>query len=655
MSGMVNAKESGCKNPLGGSGTSKFVNGHSHIRKTLPVPGLLYSSPRALFKGLTVHFFHHRLRAATRPLHASVGILLALGLSACQRGYSQPLRPTPLPQDALIQVYTNHEPASRYTEPYRKQTRDGDDLEQKIVDAIAAAHSTVDVAVQELRLPKIAAALVERHSAGVKVRVILENTYSRPFSTFTPAEIAQQPDRDRGRYEEFLKLVDRSGDGQLSQEEIDQGDALVMLDRAKIPRLDDTADGSAGSALMHDKFVVVDGRTIIVTSANFTTSDIHGDFKSPASRGNANNMLKISSPELATLFTQQFNVMWGDGPGGKLDSKFGSRKPYHPAQAVTIGSATVEVQFSPTRPSIPWERSSNGLIGKTLNSAKKSVDMALFVFSEQKLVNLLDTAHQNGVEVRALIEPGFAYRSYSEALDMLGVALTDGCKQEAANRPWQNPITTVGVPRLPPGDLLHNKFGIVDQETVITGSHNWTNAANTGNDETVLVVHSEIVAAHYQREFERLYTNAILGIPPAVQKKVSAQRQQCRSSQSTATATATASIGDESTSHQSTSHKSASYKSASHKSAKRDRSGTRQAHSSSTVHSQQAQSQPTARVNLNTATQAELDALPGVSPALAKHIIAARQQHPITSLDDLDRIPGVGPKLLKRLETQVTW
>ncbi|HEY9616604.1 MAG TPA: hypothetical protein V6C64_07180, partial [Microcoleaceae cyanobacterium] len=53
---------------------------------------------------------------------------LTLGLAACQAGQSQPIRPTPLPQDDLIQVYTNHEPASSYTEPYRQQTRDGDDL-----------------------------------------------------------------------------------------------------------------------------------------------------------------------------------------------------------------------------------------------------------------------------------------------------------------------------------------------------------------------------------------------------------------------------------------------------------------------------------------------------------------------------------------------
>ncbi|MBD2078004.1 helix-hairpin-helix domain-containing protein [Phormidium sp. FACHB-592] len=560
---------------------------------------------------------HHRLQS-------SLAVLLALSVSACQQGYSQPVRPAPLPQDDLIQVYTNHEPAARYTEPYRKQTRDGDDLEQKIVDAIAAAQITVDVAVQELRLPKIAAALAERSAAGVKVRVILENIYSRPFSTVTPEEIAKQPERDRGRYEEFRQLVDRDENGQLSQEEIAQGDALVILDRARVPRLDDMADGSAGSALMHHKFVVVDGRTIIVTSANFTTSDVHGDFKSPASRGNANNLLQINSPELAALFTQQFNIMWGDGPGGKTDSKFGVKKPFYPAQPVKIGATLVEVQFSPTRASLPWSSSSNGLIGKTLSNAKKSVDLALFVFSDQKLVNLLDPIRKNGTEVRGLIEPGFAYRPYSEALDMLGITLADDCKTEAENRPWQNPITTVGVPRLPPGDLLHNKFGIVDQETVITGSHNWTDAANTGNDETVLVVHSATVAAHYQREFERLYTNAILGIPPAIQKKVEAQRRQCQLNQPSPQPL---------------------------KTIKRAQVATAPTPTKVTrVAREQKQ-----LVNINTATQAELDAIPGISAKLAARIITARQQRPIKSLDDLDRISGVGPKLLKRLETQVTW
>ncbi len=533
---------------------------------------------------------------------------MLVSLAACQQVQSQPDRPAPLPQDSLVQAYFNHEPSAEYTEPYRQQTRPGDDLEQIIVDAIASAESTVDVAVQELRLPKIAQALIDRQKAGVKVRVILENTYSQPWSEISPAALAKLPARERDRLEEYRQLADRDRDGQLSKSEIAQGDTLVMLRQANLPWIDDTANGSAGSDLMHHKFVIIDGQRLIVTSANFTTSDIHGDFTHPASQGNANNLLKISSPQLAQLFTQEFNEMWGDGPDGKPDSKFGLQKAFRGAATVQVGGIPITVQFSPTSPAKSWAQSGNGLIGKTLEAAQQSVDLALFVFSEQRLIDVLAGDRQRGVQIRALIDPSFAYRPFSEGLDMLGVALLDKCQVEANNRPWSDPIQTVGVPRLPPGDLLHNKFGVVDQKLVITGSHNWSDAANTGNDETLLVIDSPIVAAHYQREFERLNTNAVLGLPPAIQRKIEAQQKQCQG------------VIEQKSDRPSTSTRPAA-----------------------------------TQVNLNTATQAELETLPGVGPALAKRIIAARQQQPFKSLQDLDRVSGVGPQLLNKLEPYVTW
>jgi competence ComEA-like helix-hairpin-helix protein len=585
------------------------------------------------------------------PLHF---LLMALGLVACQPEaivQASSSRPQPLPQEEQIQVYMNHEPASSYTEPYRKQTRDGDNFEQIIIDTIASAKSTVDVAAQEIRLPGIAQALVDRHQAGIKVRVILENNYSRPFSEFAAAELPKLTSRERDRHAEAIALIDLNQDGQLSPEEINQRDALVMLDQAKIPRIDDTADGSNGSNLMHHKFVVVDGQTLIVTSANFTTSDMHGDFKAPKSRGNANNLLKIRSAELATLFTQEFNLMWGDGVGGKADSLFGNKKPFRAARSIQVGATQIELQFSPSAAGVPWVNTSNGLIGKTLSPAQRSLAMALFVFSDQPLVNLIEPVHQRGTEIKTLIDPGFAYRPYSEGLDMLGIALPENCQDEADNRPWQNAIATVGVPRLPPGDLLHHKFGIVDQQVVITGSHNWTAAANTGNDETVLVLHSPIVAAHYQREFERLYTNAILGVPPAIQKKAAAQAQHCPIAQLRQPARQLAIQRSLSKPEAKPDPKSPT----NHKRpaiVKRPRISSKPAKRpplsiSTTVSSQ--------RVNLNTASQAELEELPGVGPGLAKRIIAARQQKPFSSLADLDQVSGVGPKLLKKLETRVTW
>ena len=252
-----------------------------------------------------------------------------LFLVACQ-GVNSPKHPS-LPQDSLVKVYFNHTESSQYQD-LRQQQRNGDDLEQQIITAISISKFSVSVAVQEWRLPKIAQALVERQKAGVKVRVILENTYNHPLSEFKPGKTPREADK----YDKLRTQSDRNSDGQISVQEANQGDALLILRNAKVPVIDDTADGSKGSDLMHHKFVVVDDRLIIVTSANFTSSDIHGDITNPYSTGNANNLVRIDSPPLAAIFTQEFNLMWGD-------RLFGLKKPFRPPQTVQVGNTTIEV------------------------------------------------------------------------------------------------------------------------------------------------------------------------------------------------------------------------------------------------------------------------------------------------------------------------
>ncbi len=555
-------------------------------------------------------------------------VLLLLGLGLVVYAVSQLPRSalriqklSPLPQYPLIQVYMNHSQAQTYTDPYRNITREGEDLEQIMVDAIRKAKFSIDVAVQEFRLPKLAHALVERKQAGVKVRVVMENTYTQPWHNLSPNSLTDPGMRER--YESWKQLVDMNGDGDLQPTEINQQDVLSILNQGNVAWIDDTADRSQGSLLMHHKFIVIDGQTLVATTANFTLSDVHGDLGRPDTRGNANSLLLIDSRDLAALFSQEFNYMWGDGPGGAADSLFGVNKPFRPTQRVSVGEAIVDVKFSPSSQTIPWSQTTNGLIGDTLSSARTSIDMALFVLSDQQLADDLATDHQRGVDLRLLVDPGFIYRDFSEALDMLGVQLADTgqakqgkCYYEADNHPWANPIASVGAPALPEGDKLHHKYGEIDRQTVIVGSHNWSAAANRGNDEFLLVIHHPTVAAHYEQEFDRLYANSRLGVPKFLKSKIADQLKKCGGVIQTR-ATAVSPDNTDSTSV--------------------------------------AVDPIEQQINLNTATAAQLESLPGVGPKLAAEMIAARSQKPFASLADLDQVPGIGPNLLEKIKDRVTW
>ena len=63
---------------------------------------------------------------------------------------------------------------------------------------------------------------------------------------------------------------------------------------------------------------------------------------------------------------------------------------------------------------------------------------------------------------------------------------------------------------------------------------------------------------------------------------------------------------------------------------------------------------PDMRIGLNSATEVQLNALPGIGPALAGRIAADRAARgPFESIDDLARVHGIGPKLIERIGPHV--
>ena len=458
-------------------------------------------------------------------LKSKLGLMAAAFLcTGCsQAGSVVGTAPADLTMPEQIDVVFNHNATSRYHSPLTGDWRNGDDLERWLIEAIEAANDEVLLAVQELSLPGIAQALIAAQQRGLHVAVVLENNYSQAWSEQRPSRLNP---RKRQRWHQLNSLADSDQDGTTNPDEAFRGDAVAILKAAHIPLIDDTEDGSSGSGLMHHKFLVIDQTTVITGSANLTSSGLHGDAGRPSSRGNVNHLLRFHSSELASIFREEFAQMWGDGPGGEQDSRFGLQKAQGSVQTVQVGDIRIDVLFSPH----PKKDRNHGLnlLANQLKAAKKSIDLALFVFSAQQLTNALREQIVRGIEIRLVADPGFASRPFSEVLDLLGVTLPDHtCKVETGNQPLEQALRGVGTPRLARGDKLHHKFAVIDNKTVVTGSFNWSPSAAHTNDETLLVIHSPKLAAHFTREMDRLWDSAELGITPRIQRKLDRQKIRC--------------------------------------------------------------------------------------------------------------------------------
>jgi len=69
----------------------------------------------------------------------------------------------------------------------------------------------------------------------------------------------------------------------------------------------------------------------------------------------------------------------------------------------------------------------------------------------------------------------------------------------------------------------------------------------------------------------------------------------------------------------------------------------------------QAAQPAAALLNLNTATQAELEKLPGIGPAMAKTILEYRQKNGgFKKVEELMNVKGIGEKSFLKLKTLVT-
>ncbi len=128
-----------------------------------------------------------------------------------------------------------------------------------------------------------------------------------------------------------------------------------------------------------------------------------------------------------------------------------------------------------------------------LQAATSSIHVAIYTFTNTDIRDaLFDASAVRGVDIAVCADAGQSYTlsDQREALRMLAddagveVRVADGFG----------------------GGIMHHKFAIIDQHTVVTGSFNYTRSANEINDENLVVLSSPELAARYEQAFQDLWS-----------------------------------------------------------------------------------------------------------------------------------------------------
>jgi phosphatidylserine/phosphatidylglycerophosphate/cardiolipin synthase-like enzyme len=322
------------------------------------------------------------------------------------------------------------------------------DLVPILVQRINAAQHSIDVAIYSFSLVAPADALISAHQRGVKIRFICE--------------------------------VDGNQD------------QINRLRSAGITVIDDTYGLNTGSGEMHDKFWVFDHRYdsdpmddyVMTGSWNVSQSGTYTD---------AQNIVLIQDESIAEVYTAEINEMWGstgDLPDANL-SKFSGSKQDDTPKKFLVGGIPTEVYFGPSDHTM-------ATLANRCSQAEHSAHFCILSFTRTDVGNALKNLYYGieGFKVRGVFDSGSGPGGQYDEMSGGGTI------------PW-NPVADVHLDA--ETGLLHHKYMILDvNETgghpaVITGSSNWSNSADTTNDENMIYFQDFRLANLYYQEFGARY------------------------------------------------------------------------------------------------------------------------------------------------------
>lgn len=259
---------------------------------------------------------------------------------------------------------------------------------------------------------------------------------------------------------------------------------MIPLLNLGIPIL--ASPDSSFYGIMHNKFVLFDATNsdpnkpyVLTGSTNWTTSQIDGP--------DDNNIIVIQDQSLAQGYKIEFDEMWGSATmtPDLVNSKFGPYKTDNTPHNYIIGGKTIESYFSPTD-------GTTSKIINAINSANSDIDIATMLITRSDISAAIINKFNSGI-----VKTNIVVDSQNPSGNQFSLL--------QAGLPANQAViyTALGI--------MHHKFMVIDNfnstsdPLVLVGSHNWSNSAETRNDENTLIVHDANIANQYYQAFAYLY------------------------------------------------------------------------------------------------------------------------------------------------------
>jgi phosphatidylserine/phosphatidylglycerophosphate/cardiolipin synthase-like enzyme len=124
---------------------------------------------------------------------------------------------------------------------------------------------------------------------------------------------------------------------------------------------------------------------------------------------------------------------------------------------------------------------------KDINQAETSINIAMYTFTDKEIALSMANAQQRGVKVRVYLDRSQIGSTYSISRFLV----QNGIKVRISTNNY----------------IMHNKFAIIDNHLLLTGSYNWTFAANNKNEENLMVIDDPEIIEIFQNQFVNLWTH----------------------------------------------------------------------------------------------------------------------------------------------------